>query len=335
MPKPDISVVMGVYNGARYLADALDSIQAQDGVQFEFVIVDDGSSDESPEVLRRHAATDPRLRIIEQENAGLTRALISACAAAQGRYIARQDDDDLSLPGRLQQLQQMLDTDAGLVMASSGYRVIGPGDELLYEKCDFPGSAEATRRLLHERMGPIHGTVMFRAEDYHAVGGYRAEFYYAQDSDLWLRLAERGRIAYAPQVLYVHRLAANAISASRRDVQLQLGDLGRACRQARLAGQSEAAALAEAERVSAQARLSKAEPGRRRSVDDALYFIAVSLLGRVDARGFRYLGQLLRRRPWHWRGWLALLRGLVWQLIPGLAPRTAKPELVLESRKPS
>ena len=98
---PNISVVMGVYNGAANLRDTVQSVLSQEGVDLEFVIVDDGSTDSTPVLLEEVARTDRRVRVARQSNLGLTRALIRGCAEARGEFIARQDCGDLSLPGRL------------------------------------------------------------------------------------------------------------------------------------------------------------------------------------------------------------------------------------------
>jgi glycosyltransferase involved in cell wall biosynthesis len=85
-----------VYNGAFCLAKTLDSILSQEGVEFEFIVVNDGSSDKSGQILNDYAQRDSRLRIIHQENTGLTRALIRGCDAVRGEFIARQDAGDIS-----------------------------------------------------------------------------------------------------------------------------------------------------------------------------------------------------------------------------------------------
>ena len=108
-----VSVVMSVYNGAKYLRESVESVLSQEGVAFEFIIVNDGSTDDSGIILAEYAARDDRIRIIEQENTGLTRALIRGCDEAQGKYIARQDADDISMPNRLLQLQNLISSKSG------------------------------------------------------------------------------------------------------------------------------------------------------------------------------------------------------------------------------
>ena len=105
---PLVSVVMSVFNGGDYLQTALESVLDQEGVDFEFVVVDDGSTDGSAAKLAEIARRDARVRVIRQENAGLTRALMRGCSEARGDFVARQDGDDLSCAGRLARQARVL-----------------------------------------------------------------------------------------------------------------------------------------------------------------------------------------------------------------------------------
>src|SRR5438309_11131114 len=111
---PAISVVMGVYNGASTLAATLDSILGQTEGDFECIVVDDGSTDATAAVLDEYASRDPRIRVIRQANAGLTRALIAGCASARGTYIARHDAGDLSDARRFALQRRTLDADSSV-----------------------------------------------------------------------------------------------------------------------------------------------------------------------------------------------------------------------------
>ena len=91
---PRISVVMSVYNDERYLRQSMESILGQEGVDLELIVIDDGSTDESPTILDEYARQDSRIRLMRQENRGLTMALIRACADAKGEFVARQDAVD-------------------------------------------------------------------------------------------------------------------------------------------------------------------------------------------------------------------------------------------------
>ena len=123
---------MSVYNGASDLPITIDSILSQEGVEFEFIVVNDGSSDKSGQILNEYAQRDGRLRIIHQENTGLTRALIRGCDVARGEFIARQDAGDVSLAGRLKSQVALLREYGDCVLVSCWTEFIGPHGEFLY-----------------------------------------------------------------------------------------------------------------------------------------------------------------------------------------------------------
>jgi glycosyltransferase involved in cell wall biosynthesis len=306
---------MSVYNGARYLREAVESILAQEGVDFEFIIVDDGSTDESPAILDEYSSRDACVRVIHQENTGLTRALIRGCSEARGEFIARQDADDVSLPGRMATQIQMLEMDQSLGFVSCLSQYVGPADEPLDVVVRRPDPFEATRQLLDDRLGPpAHGTVIFRRGLYEQVGGYRKAFYFAQDADLWMRMAEISLIQYCPRILYVYRRHVNSISGSNYCTQQRFGELGQACRDARRNGRSEASFLAEAEILTMQIQEAK-RAGRFRPDGEAesQYLIGSQLACNGDPRAAQYLWQVLRRRPWHLKAWVRLVQSQMGQ----------------------
>ncbi len=305
MTPPHVSVVMGVYNGARYVEAALESVLSQEDVDLEMIVVDDGSTDETPEILRARAVGDPRLRVITQENTGLTRALIRGCAESQAPLVARQDADDVSLAGRFRLQAAALAGDPGLALVSCATECIGPKDEVLYASARTMDSDEATRDLVRGVDGPVHGSVMFRRQFYEAVGGYRAAFRYAQDSDLWRRLVQHGLLAYLEPVLYRFRVHPAAIGAAWPARQQEFDRLARACGDARRAGRDEAPLLAEAE------RLAGAPPGPVAPRGSVAYFVGRCLLERRDLRSRPYLLEALRAQPLSPRIWAALARSLL------------------------
>ena len=164
---PKVSVVMSVYNGACYLRAAVESILSQQGVVFEFVVVNDGSTDSSGTILDEYALQDPRLRVIHQNNTGLTRALIRGCGEARGEFIARQDADDVSLPGRLASLANLLSRDDRLAFVSSHVHVMDPDGESCSLTHTRPPIRRQLRRALAFAENPArlaaYGSVMFRA----------------------------------------------------------------------------------------------------------------------------------------------------------------------------
>ena len=307
---PEISVVMSACNDAAHLPRAIESILSQEGVGIEFIIVNDGSTDGSERILGDYARRDPRIRVLEQSNRGLTLALIRGCAEARGEFIARQDADDESMPGRLQRLARRLNSDARLAFASSWAQTVGPEGELMADLTRPEDPVVATSELLDQRIGPPgHGSVMFRRRTYEEVGGYRPEFYYGQDSDLWLRLAARDMIAYEQAFLYRFRYDPRGISGRQRRLQKLFGEIGRECHAARRRGESEEGLLAEAAKLKAGILASRGTaPSSGMALSAGYYFVGAALERRGDVRAAGYLWQAIRRNPLHARAWAKLAR---------------------------
>jgi glycosyltransferase involved in cell wall biosynthesis len=203
---PTVSVLLAVYNTRPYLAEAIESILAQSFEDFEFLIVDDGSTDGSTEVVRRFAGLDDRVRPILRENRGLVASLNEMIDAARGEFLARMDADDVALPLRLGQQVAFLGEHPEVVAAGSWVEWIDQeGDSL----CEYrlEEDHEAIERLLIEAgtNSICHPAAMIRADAMRRVGGYRGEFTACEDYDLWLRLGEVGRLANMPEVLLKYR----------------------------------------------------------------------------------------------------------------------------------
>lgn len=304
---PATSFVLPVYNAVATIAETVRSILAQTDPDFELIVVDDGSTDATPRVLA--SFDDPRLRVITQPNGGITRALIAGCAAARGRYIARHDAGDISDRRRLAVQRAMLDASAEVVFVSCWTQVVGPELEPLFVsrgtgRAGAPSAILDLTQKYYAIDGPTHhGSVVFRRDAYEAVGGYRRQFYYGQDWDLWYRLAERGKFQMAPEVLYTARMAPGAISATAKAAQERIAALTHAGVRARAAGQSDAAF------VEAASRIGKAPAGRC-AESRGLYFIGEALRRNGDRRARRYLARAARSCPWLLRAWLRLAQSL-------------------------
>lgn len=308
-PTPDISVVMGVFNGADTLPAALESILSQKGVELEFIVVDDGSTDASTAILDAAARRDPRLKIIHQPNAGLTRALIDGCALASAPWIARQDADDVSFPGRLRaQLDRARQADAP-VLIGCGARICTPEGEVLTEIHSPADPASAARRVLEEGQAiSPHGSILFSKAAYEAVGGYRAAFYYAQDIDLTTRLAEHGLVAAAPRMLYEYRFSPAAISGRHGRFQRAYYRLIREGHGLRQRGMSEQPLMAKAEQLRQECLRQR---GKRASSFEGFYYIGTRLLARRSGRAAGYFRQALAQRPWSIKAWLRWIQATV------------------------
>jgi glycosyltransferase involved in cell wall biosynthesis len=291
-----LSVVMSVYNGAATLPATLDSILMQTMRDFEVVVIDDGSADETPSILSQYAARDGRIRLLSQSNSGLTRALIRGCEEARAEVIARHDCGDRSHPERFARQLALLDEGHVLVSCATRFST-SEGDELYVARA---GGAEVRRSLReddasHIHALPHHGSAMFRREAYAAAGGYRPQFRLAQDLDLWVRIAPLGTIAILPDVLYEATLDARSISGLSRDEQLRLTAIAVALRDG-----GNPSLLDDA------ARIVPARPSRSGEAA-ALYFIGKCLLQQRNGKWRRYLREAVARNPWHWRAWGSLL----------------------------
>ena len=305
---PDVSVVMSVYNGATQLRESVDSILGQKGVKLELILVNDGSTDESGEISESYASRDTRVTVVHQDNQGLTRALITGCATARAHYIARQDVGDSSESEKLAtQLEVIMNRpDASLVSCST--RFVGPRGEYLYDV--QPDPANATERLLtlerSEIRGPSsHPSVIFSRALYQSVGGYRADFYFAQDMDLWVRLAERGKHIVMPEILYQASVSVGSISGLYRREQIETIGLIIESARLRRIRQSDAAVLEKAATIRPRAKRRNSRLARAR----ALYFVGTCLKRRNDPGATAYLKEALRICPLHLKSAVRLLFG--------------------------
>lgn len=203
---PRCSVLMPVYNAQPYLRQAVDSILGQTFHDFEFVIIDDGSTDCSADILRDYAGREPRIRLTSRPNTGYLRALNEGLAICQGEYVVRMDADDVALPERLERQIAFLDRHRECLMVGSALvRIDADGDVLCEEP--LPLEHDEIESRLWQGLGAIgHPAAVIRRQVLIDVGGYRQEYYGAEDHDLWLRLAERGRLANLPEPLLMCRI---------------------------------------------------------------------------------------------------------------------------------
>lgn len=184
MKNPKITVLMSVYNGENYLKEAIDSILGQTFKDFEFLIIDDGSTDSSLNIIKSY--TDTRIRLVPNEqNIGLTKSLNRGLGLALGEYIARMDVDDISLPKRLEtQIKALEATLADICFCRSIFVNEINGKEHVWQEKDWL----FTRwRGLFENEYGLHSAVMFRRLSILRIGGYDKSFIQAQDYDLWDR----------------------------------------------------------------------------------------------------------------------------------------------------
>ncbi len=209
--KPKVTVLMSVYNGERYLREAVDSILNQTFKDFEFIIINDGSTDKTQKFLYDY--NDPRIKIINnKENIGLTRSLNKGLRAAKGEYIARQDADDISAPERLRTEVNFLEKHKNHAVVGTSVKIIDE-DSVIIGLLDRPTKDEQIRKILEIRNCINHGSTMIRRTYLNKVGQYDENMLRSQDYDLWLRVLKKYLLANIPEYLYLWRKHADNIEA--------------------------------------------------------------------------------------------------------------------------
>lgn len=211
MPHPLVSILLPVYNAEPYLAEAIDSLLAQTFTDFELIVVNDGSTDGSADVLARY--NDSRIRVLEQENRGLSLSLNRAIAEARGKYLARQDADDISYPERLARQVNFLERhpDYGLLGTWADIYV---GSRRTDRKHQHPCDNAALKFNLLCDNYFVHSSIMMRKSVQERVGLYAAEAdRQPEDFDLWSRFARDGncRIGNLPELLVGYREVEGSI----------------------------------------------------------------------------------------------------------------------------
>ena len=227
---PAISVVMSVCNGSAYLSQAIESILSQSWCDFEFIIIDDGSKDETLGILRTYESKDTRIDVVSRGNTGLTRALNEGISRSRGQFIARMDADDIAEPSRLDLQVGYLQTHPECVAVGCSLLLTDPDGDPLAEE-EPPLTHDQIVVKLWSGIGALpHPTAVIRRDALNSVGGYRESFLCAQDLDLWLRLADVGYLANLPQALLRYRLHPESVTSQNRE--LQLASAERAVREA-------------------------------------------------------------------------------------------------------
>ncbi len=203
---------MSVYNGERFLAEAIESILTQTWTDFEFVIIDDGSTDSTAQILRDFEKKDARIRIITNEkNFGLTKSLNMGIAVATGEYIARMDADDISFPTRLEKQMAFLNDHPNIVVVGTGTEIIDADGKRMRSIA----TPKAIQTRLPKRNCLVHGSLLIRKEALQDVGGYDESIRYAQDYDLLLRLLDGSNIAVIDEPLYALRVTRGRLSSKK------------------------------------------------------------------------------------------------------------------------
>jgi|TARA_B100001964_G_C14230276_1_gene599677 glycosyltransferase involved in cell wall biosynthesis len=215
LKNPKISVILPVYNGEKYLAEAIESILAQTFRHFELIIVDDGSTDRSLEIIEGHS--DKRIHVIRNsENLGITKSLNIGLKKGKGEYVARHDADDVSLPNRLEEQLKYLEANLEVgVVGTNVYNIREDGTVVGSSSLDL----EPTFEKLLKGNRIVHGSVMMRKHVLEEHNYYNEDFGCSQDYELWLRISKGYLIKNIKNPLYKLRSHKGRLSTERFKLQ--------------------------------------------------------------------------------------------------------------------
>ena len=188
---PKVSVVMPNYNWWKYIAEAIESILNQTFTDFEFIIIDDGSTDNSWEIIQEYAKKDDRIIAIKNEkNLKICKTLNKWIKLAKWEYIARMDSDDVAKNNWLEKIYNKIILDENLGVVWTNFEIIDENWEKKWEK-RFPETNEECKNAIWFRNPFAHNTVIFRKQCFEEFWGYNEEFLYAEDLELWIRFWQK------------------------------------------------------------------------------------------------------------------------------------------------
>ncbi|MBD2519712.1 glycosyltransferase [Nostoc sp. FACHB-973] len=227
---PKITVLMPVYNGELYLREAIDSILAQTFQDFEFLIINDGSTDSTREIVCSY--DDPRIRLIDNDyNLGLTRSLNKGLKLAEGEFVARQDADDISDPKRLAKQISFLETHPEVALVGTWYKDIDPQGKLIVKR-NLPCNSTQIRWEFLFYCPFVHSAVMFhKCTITEQIGLYNEAYSYAQDYNLWWRICRTLQVRNINQYLVKLRINPSSMTATYGNIvddeplQIQLSNI--------------------------------------------------------------------------------------------------------------
>ena len=282
-----ISVVTPVYNGEKYLKETIESVLSQSFGDFEFIIVDDGSTDRSADIVA--SFRDPRIVYIHQQNTGNPGALNRGLFASRGKYVARLDADDLCMPGRFQVQYDFLENNPDYSVCGSCAEMIDKDGETVFVS-KLPATDEEIRKVFDRENCMVHSSIFFRRETAFNLGGYNEDIrLYFTDWLFMFTLTKHGKVYNFPRPLVRYRMVHNSIHVKIRNTRMR--DIGKSIIKR---GRPEQAELDYLDQLEKSVNLSATDKTYN-------YYIMLAKLYRIEAgnlgRCFHYLGLAFRTKP--------------------------------------
>lgn len=234
---PAISVVLPVFNGGAFLQAAIESVLNQTFTNFELIILNDGSTDQSIQIIKHFAAKDSRIVVVDRENHGLVATLNEGIELARASVIARMDADDVCDLHRFEYQLAYLEANSDCVAVGSRVLLIDPDGLPIKVFVEALGHEDIdSGNMLGVGSHICHPTVMFRRDVALSIGGYREQFKYAEDVDFFLRLAEVGSLENLSEVLLYYRQHLNSVGYAYTQAQMHSAraSVKEACRRRKL-----------------------------------------------------------------------------------------------------
>jgi glycosyltransferase involved in cell wall biosynthesis len=221
-----ISVIMAAYNAERYIGQAIESVLSQTYPHFELIIVDDGSTDDTLNIVRSYAARDARIIVVQSEHGGVSKTRNIALKSAHHQWVASMDADDVSLPHRLERQMEASKKHPEVVVWGSYLTKVNDSGETLGEIQTGPTSVDEFNKLdrTKDYISLYNAVAMFRRDIALAVGGYNETISAAEDTELWDRMADHGPVVCIPEPLVLYRWHEQSLSTQKLDeLQMVLG----------------------------------------------------------------------------------------------------------------
>jgi len=210
-----VSVLMPVYNGAGYIGEAIDSVLAQTFPFFELLIVNDGSTDSTREVIESYK--DPRIRLINQPNGGVSAALNTGLKHAKGEYIARFDADDICYPDRIEVQYTFIKEHPDYILVGTDADYITQEGEFIYKYVNVGHTNEEINKTIEMHCSFIHSSVMYPKKAVMDLGGYEVKAHTFEDYFLWKKLIKRGKVCNLRKPLLKVRFNSSSVTIDEKD----------------------------------------------------------------------------------------------------------------------